>query len=491
MIKIFKKIEKLDIVVLTALVVICIISSINGYISPDSWVYLHLAQSIGMGEGLTIQGKPFAIFPPGYSFLIALISGLSTNIFQLITASKILNLILALLSYIYAKKIFKEPYIAFFLVLNPLYLYIITYTWSENLFYFSILASIYYLLQVNIQATLQNLTKLTFFLLLTISARYFGGVFLFTLFIAYLAVYGKEKFLLKLLPFAVAGIGFIAYQVLNKYLTGYGTGMPRISAPESFKYIFMLFIYSNIQLLLKITPFVMILFLFKGKLDFKNSKNKNLSIFVSIVGILYIIDHLILRSFSQYDMFGVRILGFGIILLCSGVIHYFLDFKKVNFIAIFIFIPLSFFLAGIRYLDAYNSPKADPNIFNKHLNVISLKVKPNNSDFVSPQARGFYNDRDEYYGYNVKVIRIDSRPYFEAETIDSLSNKLKDKNKENCVIDFTEIHNKHELDEILNQKYVIDKFPTREVNVFSEDINKELHQDFKPNSIVPCEELLK
>lgn len=491
MIKFFKNIEKLDIVVLTTLVIVCIISSINGYISPDSWVYLHLAQSIGMGEGLTIQGKPFAIFPPGYSFLIALVSGFSTNIFQLITASKILNFILAFLSYIYAKKIFKEPYIALFFVLNPLYLYIVTYTWSENLFYFSILASIYYLLQVNIQVNTPNLIKLTFFLLLIISARYFGGVFLFTLFIGYLAVYGKNKFLLKLLPFAITGIIFIVYQVINKYLTGYSTGMPRIEAPETFKYIFMTFIYSNLQILTRIIPFIIIFFICKAKLDFKNSNNKNLSIFLAVVGILYLTDHLILRSLSQYDMFGPRILGFGVILLCTSVVYYFFNFKKINFIALFLFIPLSFFLTGIRYLDAYNSPKADPNIFNKYANVISIKVKPNDSDFVTSQAREFYKDRDEYYGYKVNIIRIDRRPFFEVETIKSLRNKLKDNNIENCIIDFTEIHNKSELDEVLNQKYVVDKFPTKEIDVFSNEINKKLHQVFKPTSMVPCREILR
>lgn len=491
MIKFFKNIEKLDIVVLTTLMIVCIISSINGYISPDSWVYLHLAQSIGMGEGLTIQGKPFAIFPPGYSFLIALVSGFSTNIFQLITASKILNFILAFLSYIYAKKIFKEPYIALFFVLNPLYLYIVTYTWSENLFYFSILASIYYLLQVNTQATITNLAKLTSFLLLTISARYFGGVFLFTLFITYLVVYGKDKFLLKLLPFTVAGISFIAYQALNKYLTGYSTGMPRIEAPETFKYIFMFFIYSNLRMLLAIIPLIIVFFIFKAKLDFKNSNNKKLSTFLSIVGILYLTDHLILRSLSQYDLFGTRILGFGVILLCTSVVYYFFNFKKINFIAVIFFVPLSFYLSGIRYLDVYDLPKANPNIFNKYANVISLNVKPNNSDFVTSQARNFYEDRDEYYGYNVNTIRINGRPFFERDTTKSLRNKLKGNNIESCIIDFTEVHNKKQLDEILNQKYVIDKFPDKEIGVFSDEINSKLHQAFIPNSIVPCKEILK
>ena len=96
---ILKKIDKIDCILFFSLSVACILSIYNGYISPDSWVYLHLAQSISMGKGIALNDGYFSIFPAGYPLLIALISGFSSNIYTLITASKLLNFLLALLSY--------------------------------------------------------------------------------------------------------------------------------------------------------------------------------------------------------------------------------------------------------------------------------------------------------------------------------------------------------------------------------------------------------
>ena len=54
-------------------------SSFSGYVSPDSWKYLKLAQSIIDGNGCSINGDYFAVFPCGYPFVLA-ITSFSSNL---------------------------------------------------------------------------------------------------------------------------------------------------------------------------------------------------------------------------------------------------------------------------------------------------------------------------------------------------------------------------------------------------------------------------
>lgn len=487
MFEIFNKLERVDWVVFFTLLIVCIFSIYNGYLSPDSWDYISLAQSIGMGKGLTIQDQYFAVFPPGYPILIALFSGFSINIYNLITASKILNCVLAFCSYGYAKAIFKDKYVAMFLVLNPMFLQVLAYTWSENLFYMAVLATIYYLIKINTEPTIKNLIKLTFVLFLAISARYFGGIFLFSLFIVYILAYGQNRIFIKVIPFALVGVIFIINQLINRELTGYSTGMPRIAAPESFKLITIIFLFNIIGLPIKYFILPSIALIATAKLDYKKNLTENERrslLFVLFTGLLYLADHFILRSLSQYDFFGARILGFGLILIFSCLITYLFNFKKVHWIGVAMFIAISFFIAKLITIDNYNIPRSSASIFKNYDYIVSIKTASNSSQFVTANPI-------EYYGHDKKVLGIEQAPYYKLATLDSLKIKWKDVNLEKCVIDFSLIHNRRELDSIINAQYPIDKFPDKYAPNLSSDVKHKLQQIFKPNSLVPCNQIFK
>lgn len=484
---IFKKIDKIDCILFFSLSVACILSIYGGYISPDSWVYLHLAQSISMGEGLTLNNGYFAIFPVGYPLLIALISGFSSNIYTLIVASKVLNFILALLSYNYANKIFKNKIIAMLLVLSPLYLTVFKYTWSENLFYASIIPSIYYLIKLNEKPYIKYCIYLTFFLTLAVSSRYFSGPLIFLIFIGYILVYGRKDLVLKFIPFFISGFIFIAYQFFNKKLTGYSSGMPRIEAAESIKLIFYSFISSSIKLTFAaLIPIFLIFFLQKIKYKFDK---KYLLIF--FIGISYLILHLVIRSFSHYDLFGSRILGLGILFVVFSIVSLvFNKFKFNNKIYIFLIVSIifGFYTGGYRNISSFDIPNL--NNF-PHKYVVSLKVESSGSNNVSNQARSIYSsDRDEYYGYHTKIINPNLGPYLKVENLDEFTKRVKEIDYGNCVVDFSLIGSESELKSIIGSQYQIDIYPEKYKDSMSPSIQQKLVSIFEPNQLVPCEKLL-
>jgi hypothetical protein len=61
-----------------------------GYLSPDSWTYLQLAQAIKSGGVPVKDGHYFAVFPLGYPLMLALIS-LGSTLTAMIVLSKVTN----------------------------------------------------------------------------------------------------------------------------------------------------------------------------------------------------------------------------------------------------------------------------------------------------------------------------------------------------------------------------------------------------------------
>jgi hypothetical protein len=483
---ILKKIDKIDLILFFSLSLACILSIYNGYISPDSWVYLHLAQSISMGKGIALNDGYFSIFPAGYPLLIALISGFSSNIYALITASKLLNFLLALLSYNYAKKIFKNKIFAMLFILSPLYLTIFKFTWSENLFYASIIASIYYLIKLNEKPCLKYCIYLTLTLILAISSKYFSGPLIFLMFIGYILVYGRKDIVLKFIPFFISGFIFIAYQLFNKKLTEYSSGMPRIEAAESIKLIFYSFISSSIKLTFSaLIPVLLVVFFQKTK--YKLDKKYLLIIFV---GISYLILHLVVRSLSHYDLFGSRILGLGLLLIVFSLVGLIFSQFKLNnkiYILIIISIASGFYIGGYRDISKFKIPSL--NSFD-YKYVVSLKVESPSGN-VSNQARSIYSvDRDEYYGYDTKLITPNLGPYLKVENLDNFTKRIKEIDYGNCVIDFSLVSNESELKSIIGSKYKIDIYPEKYMDSMSPSIQQKFLSIFEPNQLVPCEKLL-
>lgn len=103
-----QSLNKIDYFVISTLIILTFFSTYGGYVNTDGWTYLHLAQSISNGDGLTLNDEYFAVFPLAYPVMISVFSLFSTDINILIIASKILNLTLLLATYFFLKKYLRK-----------------------------------------------------------------------------------------------------------------------------------------------------------------------------------------------------------------------------------------------------------------------------------------------------------------------------------------------------------------------------------------------
>ena len=488
-----------------------IISASQGYINADSWLYLHLAQSISMGNGLTLNEGYFAVFPFGYSLLISIFSFFSTDINHLIIASKITNLILAIISYTYAKKIFKSNLFAAFFVINPIYLTTFAWTISENLFYPSIMGAFYYSIKIAKCFCKKDLFKLFICIIFIISARYFSGTFLFSFFIIYIIVFGFKNFWLKITPFVLGAIFFLTYQFINKEITGYATGMPRIPAPESVSLIASSF-FSNLSsiILLLLGFYILILITFKTKIQKKEilltisstatkqniQFERKIALFLGLSGLAYLLNHLILRSLYQYNDLDIRLLGFGCLLLFSGISLYFIKLKNsFNLAIMLLFSILSFDTSNVQRIKSFKlitfeHPLKDK--YSTYISFITVHSPHINKGIIHNQSRHdiYTMDRDEYYGYDKKVIFIKSGPYVVPDTLQDIKNKLKDIDLDQCAIDFTIFDTEEDLKKSIDTQTKIDRNPNVFKNNMDEQVLKKILEIYKPNSLVPCHKIL-
>lgn len=269
-------------------------------------------------------------------------------------------------------------------------------------------------------------------------------------------------------------------------LTGYSSGMPRVEAAESIKLIFYSFISSSLKLTFTALIPVLLIF-FTQKTKYKLDK-KYLLIF--FVGVSYLILHLVIRSLSQYDLFGSRILGFGLLFIIFSILGLsFNEFKLNNKIYIFLMISIAsgFYMGGYKDISKFKIPSL--NSFD-YKYVVSLKVENSNGN-VSNQARSIYSvDRDEYYGYHTKMVTPNLGPYLKVENLEDFTKRIKKIDYHQCVVDFSLISNTDELESIIGVKYKIDIYPEKYMDSMSQSIQQKLISIFEPNQLVPCEKLL-
>lgn len=507
------RIDKIDYFVFTVLVIGLIIAISRGYLNADSWLYLHLAQSIAMGEGLKLNEGYFAIFPFGYSILIACTSLFSTDIYQIIIASKIVNFILALISYTFAKKIFKNKLLALFFIINPIYLTIFAWTMSENLFYTAILGVFYYAIKLVDKASVKDSVKLLIFLLIGISSRYFAGTFFFTFFIVYIAVFGFKNIAYKITPFIISGLVFICYQLINKELTGYGSGMPRIPAPESINLLASNFLKTFKEMIIMLVVSYILISFQKLKQLKKNEtaldislissfemqqdvKQKKIALLILFSGISYLLSHFFIRSFIQYNDFNIRITGFGVLLLFIGATYYYVKIKdSFKIISLIVFTLFCFNKAEMQNLRQFSLTKfehPEREKYNYYISFITAFTPRINTEMVDNQSRHdlYTMDRDEYYGYDKNVIFIKSGPYVLPDTLKDVQTKISKIDVSKCAIDFSNIKNRDELSAILYHSTKVDRSPKKYVVDMSQDVIDKLLSIYQPNQLVPCKALL-
>jgi|AntAceMinimDraft_1070359.scaffolds.fasta_scaffold29014_1 hypothetical protein len=447
-----------------------------GFVSPDSWNYVHLTQSIVSGNGCEINGKYFAVFPCGYPITLALTS-LSNDPATIIIVSKFTNALLIFGSFICLRKLISHQWAATLIILAPSTLLISHYTWSENLFLF---ATSLTLLQIHRLANTEKDIRLQYgllvlALLIGISSRYFFAPFAFLLWVICFLIYGKKVAIRVLPAFAVASFAFIAYYFFNMDSTGFGTGMQRIPAPESLLFLIIHFFWTLLRYELPFTLIVLVTLMllsrsFPSLTNVKNGLNSfsQPRLMLIAAGFSYLFLAFTLRINTQYDLYGFRTIGYGCTFILAAL---FAAWTKQNPHKKDVF--LSTLIAGVISLsvaqrvelkniaNAWESGNTDYHSISKKLaaytNQSQLKDAEVIVSFGIPMvSENIASNSYYFYGDSVTVLSPSTKPYGIQESLESFLNKIKMNSHKKCLIDFTPFSTVEIAKEVLYSKFDVD-----------------------------------
>ncbi len=312
-------------------------SSIFGFLSPDSIVYLDMASSFSSGFICSVRSEFFTGFPCGYPILIAFFDFITFS-FNLVTASKLTNLFLLISSYLLIASITENLILKTILFLNPITLYINSWTWSENLLFISFFGIIFSLLKIVNQEKSNSVyfLSLLFFLILGCSSRYFFGPVCVMIFLSISLSFGW-KMAIKCLPyFIIAGLFFLGYQLINLSYPEYTSWNLSERAVEPFSFLIYKFLENSLQniVLLLIPSLIFVYFSYSSSKDgyqiFKNSSDKNIIKMLLFCGLGYLSLMFCLRLFYSFDIYDSRLTGFGCLLVFTSLLILILDRYKVS-----------------------------------------------------------------------------------------------------------------------------------------------------------------
>lgn len=312
---------------------VSVYASIFGFLSPDSIVYLDMASSFNC----SVRSEFFTGFPCGYPLLISLIDVLTFSI-NIVTISKILNLLLLLASYLLIASITNNLILKTILFLNPISLYLSSWTWSENLFFLSFYGTIYSLVNISNQKKPNSIyfLSLLFFLILGCSSRYFFGPFCVVIFIS-IGLSFSWKMAFRCLPyFIIACLFFVSYQFINLNYPEYTSWNLNNYATESFSYLLYKFTENTLQnlFLLLISASVFIYFSYSKTKDnhqiLTNPSDKKIIEMLFYSGLGYLTLIFFLRTYFSFDIYDTRLTGLGCILIFSSLLLKILDKNKIR-----------------------------------------------------------------------------------------------------------------------------------------------------------------
>ena len=323
-----------------------------GYLSPDSWFYILIAEGLRHGKGCAMHGDYLGVYPCGYPLALALTAPAADHA-TLMVSSKITNLFLLTGSFWLTWKASRNILVATTVVLNPVTLLIALYTWSENLELFCTCGVFYALARLNdaeasrprtdafdwkrdalpfVRHDIKSQVLLGAFLTLGCFTRYFFGPFAFLLFVAAWLSYGRMRAARALPAFAVAGIAYAGYQGFNLLMTGYTTGMPRVNAPESAYYLLKTYagaVQHDGWHIIKAT--VILLVLAWPLVRFTRAKaardRQAGAMMILYAGVAFTILAFVLRARTLFDPFDTRTIGFGLVFLMAGAVGRFVRLK--------------------------------------------------------------------------------------------------------------------------------------------------------------------
>lgn len=491
-----------------------IYSSLLGYVSPDSWKYLKLAQSILHGEGCSIRGDYFAVFPCGYPITLAM-SAFSTNLETILLISKFTNVLLLFLSFLLLSRLLINSWAPFLVVIAPSSLLLSHYTWSENLFLFSLCLTLFCFNSIAEENRLSKQIILISALIMGIASRYFFAPYAFLLWISVFVIYGRKVALQTLPALLIAGLFFIAYYAFNQYQTGFGTGMQRLATTESLLYLFVNFVIAIFTELWKfLLIFVVFLFLSRKSLNLDLSKksfslNNRPILMIALAGVSFLILTFALRAHTQIEMYSPRTIAYGVTLLIVGIGSLFVKFKigkgftfnaviLVGFLSLYLSDHLNFnyIFHGMTF-ENYNFKSVTTNIKNYKAKFYDDKVDAVVTFYVPEISQSVARDAEQYYGSSTELFFPYKGPRWIPETLTEFKMRLSPYIHKNCVVDFTNFENMESFKKVIYSKTIIDyrfnmnSFSTENIGVlkYDRELADFFSMQFKPAALIPCSEL--
>ncbi len=495
--------------VLAVLAAGAVIGGVYGFLSPDSWHYLFLTQSLRRGVGCTEQGAYFAIFPCGYPAAIALVSPF-TDLASLLITSKIANLALLFATFVLLARSPLGTLTATLLALNTVALRIFQFTWSENLFLFAFAASLSTVSAMHRDGKLsRRVVWLALWLVIGCSSRYVFGPFAAALFVAISCAWGWKTALRVLPAFVVAGGFYLAYQAFNVVHTGFGTGAPRAPALESFAYLGYMFVHASLRILAPLVATALVLAVFAGvRLAPRPLARQALAsdagrshLFLLYAGAGYLIVQFAIRSVTQFDIFYPRTIGYGYAFLLAGAAGLFLRVRgsrvPAHAIALYGFAcllvsqgpdfavrllhaPFERDMSTIAALEHYHSEPTEARLI---VNFITPRL--------SPTADGA---NALYYPAHARVVTPHTAPYEVPESLEAFRARALNRTSGSCVLDFTGFASQAEFSQYADEQFPVGIRRFHGLNtpqyamrdVVNPSLRAWLWSRFKPGRYVDC-----
>ena len=481
-----------------------------GFINTDSWVYVQLARSLQLGEGCSVGGDYFAVFPCGYPAVLALASP-ATGFAAIMIASKLVNFCLLLVSFACLRAFIGVNWVAGFIVIAPATLLIATYTWSENLFLVSTSLVLLLIKRLDRSAGVGGVVLLALGLLIGVSSRYFFAPYAFTLWIGALVLYGRRTALRSLPAFFVSGLGYVAYSLLNRHLTGYATGIERHPPSETLTFLISHFLWKvgTLDLIWTLAVLATLLALAGRSLRWQPPREalRGASpemLFIVWAGGAFLMLALILRIQAQFDLFSTRTIGPGLVFVVAGLAGMLMRSvpgRKVPAIATLGAGLLSLLIAQWQTLPEAIRTVRQGNYHGvpwllqdyarhfkgKQYDAILTFSIPGPSPFIMFNA-------DLYYGTRARIITPSTNPASTPDTVDTLAEKLAQYAEGQCVVDFTPYATRPQLEYQLDATYDLDytisletgKPVRKKMRVYDPGLARYVLDRFVPGAMIDC-----
>ncbi len=488
-------------------------AALFGFVSPDSWYYVQIARSLRLGEGCSVEGHYFAVFPCGYPGALALLTP-STDFATIILFSKVVNAGMLLASFACLRAFVGVGWVAAFIVIAPATLLNATYTWSENLFLLSTSLVLLLLKRLNRSPGIGGVTLLAMALLIGVSSRYYFAPYAFALWLGVLVLYGRQTALWSLPAFAVAAAGYVAYSWFNMALTGFATGTERYASAESLMFLISHFLWKigTLDLFSTLAVLATMMLLARRALQWQpipqavRGASREMRLIVWAGG-TFLLLAFILRLQAQYQLFNTRTIGPGLVLLVGGLAGMMVreaPGRKVPAIAIVAAGILSLLIAHwptipteIRTVTSGNY-RSVPHLIEDYARRFKDRPYDTIVPFSIPTVSPFISFNAElYYGTGTKFINPETNPGANADTEMTMAAKLAHFPEGACGIDFTPYEARAQLQEILDSTYDLDysvrvktgQVERKKMRVFDAGLAQYILDRFVPGVVVDCRQM--